>query len=57
MPKELLDYLFVELKDHMEHLKEECYKESPDSETIEYHFDKAAGIVDMIEKGTKSSLD
>jgi hypothetical protein len=57
MPKELLDYLFVELKDHLERLKDESYKDSPDGESVEYHFEKASEIINMIQKGNKSSLD
>jgi hypothetical protein len=51
MPTEFLNYLFADLKDHMEHLKEAAYKEDPDGENVEYHFEKASSILDKIEKG------
>lgn len=50
MPVELLEYLFRELKDHTERLKEEAYKDNPDIEIVDYHFDKSTSIIDMIEK-------
>jgi hypothetical protein len=52
MSIELLNYLFADLKEHMEKLKDEAYTESPDGDRISYHFDKSLGIIAMIEAGT-----
>jgi hypothetical protein len=51
---QFINYLFGELKDHLEQIKEEAFKESPDEDRVEYHFEKASSIIIMIEEQTKS---
>jgi flagellin-specific chaperone FliS len=51
MLDEFIKYLFGELKDHLEKLKDEAYSESPNEDRADYHFDKATEIITKLEKG------
>lgn len=52
MPNDFIVYLFNDLRSHMEKLKDEAYTEDPDGERVEYHYQKAASIIGIIqEKG------
>jgi len=49
MSNEFIVYLFNDLKSHLDKLKDEAYTENPDGERVEYHYDKAVSIVEMIQ--------
>jgi hypothetical protein len=49
MSNEFIIYLFNNLREHVEKLKEEAYAESPDGDRLEYHSEKITGIISMIE--------
>lgn len=49
MPNEFVIYLINDLKSHLDELKDEAYTDSPDGDRVEYHYDKAISIIEMIQ--------
>lgn len=46
-------YLFEDMKEHLEQLKDEAYKDNPELENVDYHYDKVLKIIGIIQEREK----